>query len=119
VSSQPRYRNPVSLDDGSLTCEVVPERGVVRVRPIGSLDVATVPILEQQLEELLEAGFRQLVVDLGGLAFMDSTGLRVALKWHKAAERDGFQIGFAPGPPAVQRVFDLTGMSESVRFVQP
>jgi anti-sigma B factor antagonist len=118
VSSQPQSQDPVSLDDESLTCEVVPERDVVRVRPIGSLDMATAPVLEQQLEELRDAGFRQLIVDFGGLSFMDSTGLRIALKWHKAAERDGFQIGFAPGPPAVQRVFELTGMSESVPFIR-
>ena len=118
MSSQPDSRDRVSLDDGSLTCEVVPERDVVRVRPIGALDMATAPVLEQQLEELREAGFRQLIVDLGGLSFMDSTGLRLALKWHEAAERDGFQIGFAPGPPAIQRVFELTGMSEHVPFVR-
>jgi anti-anti-sigma factor len=73
--------------------------------------------LEQQLEELRDAGFRRLIVDLGGLWFMDSTGLQLALKWHGAARRDGFEIGFAPGPPAVQRVFKLTGMTEQVPFI--
>ena len=111
MSSQPHAR------DESLTCEVVPERDAVRVRPVGSLDMATAPVLEQQLEELREAGFRQLIVDLGGLSFMDSTGLRIALKWHEAAERDGFEIGFAPGPPAVQCVFELTGMSDVLQIV--
>jgi anti-sigma B factor antagonist len=106
-------------DEASLTCEVVPERDAVRVRPIGSLDLATVPVLEQQLNELREAGFRRLIVDLGGLRFMDSTGLRLALKWHHAAQRDGFEIEFVPGPPAVQRVFELTGTSEHVPFIRP
>ena len=31
---------------------------------------------------------------------------------------DGFEIGCAPGPPAVQRVFELTGMSERVPFIR-
>jgi len=105
-------------DPGSLLCEVVPERDAVRVRASGSLDLATVSVLERQLEELREAGFRRLVVDLGGLSFMDSTGLRLALDWHGAAQRDGFEIGFAPGPPAVQRVFELAGMSERLPFVR-
>ena len=39
------------------TCEVLPEQDAVRVRPIGSLDIATVPVLEQQLQVLREAGF--------------------------------------------------------------
>ena len=104
--------------EASLRCEVVPERDAVRVCPIGSLDMATVRVHEQQLEELREAGFRRLIVDLGGLCFMDSTGLRLALKWHAAAQEDGFEIGFAPGPPAVQRVFELTGTSEHVPFTR-
>jgi anti-sigma B factor antagonist len=105
-------------DEARLTCEVVPERHAVRVRPIGSLDIATAPVLEQQLEELRQAGFRQLIVDLGGLSFMDSTGLRIALRWHAAAQRDGFEVGFVPGPLAVQRVFELTGTSEHVPFIR-
>src|SRR5687768_1074533 len=98
---QPQPTNRWPDDEESLRCEVVPERDAVRVRPIGSLDIATVPVLEQQLNELRQAGFRRLIVDLGGLRFMDSTGLRLALKWHHAAQHDGFEIGFAPGPPAV------------------
>jgi anti-sigma B factor antagonist len=96
----------------------MPESNAVRVRPIGSLDMATLPVLERQLEELRDAGIRRLIVDLGGLSFMDSTGLRLALKWHAAASQDGFEIGFAPGPPAVQRVFELTGMTEQVPFIR-
>ena len=107
-----RFKN-----EASLRCEVLPERDAVRVRPIGNLDMATVPVLEQQLEELREAGFRRLIVDLGGLWFMDSTGVHFALKWHAAAQQDGFEIGFAPGPPAVQRVFELTGTSEHLPFI--
>ena len=114
---EPQPTNSWPEDEASLRCEVVPERDAVRVRPIGSLDLATVPVLEQQLEELREAGFRRLIVDLGGLWFMDSTGLNLALKWHGAAQRDGFEIGFAPGPPDVQRVFEIAGMREHVRFI--
>jgi anti-sigma B factor antagonist len=106
-------------DEATLRCEVVPERDGARVRPIGSLDLATVPVLEQQLNELREAGFRRLILDLGGLRFMDSTGLRLALTWHAAAQQDGFEIAFAPGPPAVQRVFEVTGMSDHVPFIDP
>jgi stage II sporulation protein AA (anti-sigma F factor antagonist) len=117
--SPPHPMNPPAADDpGSLSCEVVPERDAVRVRPIGSLDMATGRVLEQQLNELREAGFRRMIVDLGSLSFMDSTGLKIALKWHEAAQQDGFEIGFAPGPPSVQRVFELTGMSEHLPFIR-
>jgi anti-anti-sigma factor len=103
----------------SLYCELEPEREAVRVRPIGSLDMATVPVLERQLQELRDAGFRRLIIDFGGLSFMDSSGVRLALEWRATALRDGFEIGFAPGRPAVHRVFELAGVTDHVRFVRP
>jgi anti-sigma B factor antagonist len=116
---QPQPTIPRPDTEESLTCVVLQRCDTALVCPIGSLDVATVPVLEQQLREVCEAGFRRLFVDLGGLRFIDSTGLRLALKWHHAAQQDGFEIGFAPGPPAVQRVFELTGTSEHVPFIRP
>ena len=115
---QPLSKDPLPSDDGWLTCEVLRDREIVRVQPIGSLDVATVSVLEEQLEQLRDSGFRHLVVDLGGLEFMDSTGLRLAINWSAAAERDGYTIGFVPGAPSIQRVFELTGMTDHVPFIQ-
>jgi len=70
-----------------------------------------------ELQELREAGFRQLIVDFAGLSFMDSTGLRLVLKWQATASQDGFEIGFMRGSPAVQRVFELTCTTDHVRFI--
>jgi anti-sigma B factor antagonist len=108
-----RLREPESL-----YCELEPEREAVRLRPIGSLDMATLPVLERQLQELRDAGFPRLIIDLGGLSFMDSNGVRFALKWRATALRDGFQISFAPGRPAVHRVFELAGVTDHVPFVR-
>jgi len=118
-AEQPHPIDWLEDEDATLRCEVVPERDGVRVRAIGSLDLSTVSVLDRQLNELREAGFRRLLVDLGGLLFMDSTGLRLALTWHAAAQRDGFEIAFAPGPPAVQMVFEVTGMRDHVPFIDP
>jgi anti-sigma B factor antagonist len=117
VSSQFEPHPQDTIDAEGLTCEVVPARDAVHVRPIGSLDMVTAPILDRQLDELRQVGFRRLIVDLGGLCFMDSSGLRLALRWNAVAQRDGFELGFVPGSPAVQRVFEITGMTEHVRFV--
>ena len=99
-------------------CEVLHERDAVRVRPIGSLDLATTPELEQQIEELRQAGVRNVIVDLSGLVFMDSTGVRLALKLEAVSRQDGFEIGPVPGPPAVQRVFEVTATTGVVRFIR-
>jgi anti-sigma B factor antagonist len=56
----------------------VTDRGdwaVLAVR--GEIDVATAPQLREELLELVSAGRKQIVVDLSGVDFLDSTGLGV------------------------------------------
>jgi anti-anti-sigma factor len=94
----------------------VPEGSSVRVRALGSLDLATVPLLQARVSELREAGWREFVIDLSGLEFMDSTGLRLILQWDADARQDGWGFSLVPGRPAVQRVFEVTGMLHRLPF---
>jgi anti-anti-sigma factor len=50
------------------------------------------------------------------LTFIDSTGLRLVLEWDSVARRDGLRLRLRPGPPAVQRVFEVTGVIERLPF---
>ena len=59
--------------------DVEPERESVRVAPVGELDIATVEKLRAEVDRLREAGFTDLVLDLRGVRFLDSTGLRLVL----------------------------------------
>jgi anti-sigma B factor antagonist len=102
---------------GSFSCEVEPERDAVRVHPVGSLDMATVPVLRTQVDELRKAGFRRVILDLRRLEFMDSTGLRLMLSLDAEARQDGFSIGLVPAPAAVQRVFEITATTEVLPFI--
>jgi anti-sigma B factor antagonist len=113
--------DPLRRDCGEqevLRCEVIPQREEVRVRPVGALDLSTVKVLEDQLVELSGAGFHRLILDLRALSFMDSTGLRLILRWDAEARKDGFELGLIAGPPPVQRVFELTGTLGVLPFVR-
>jgi anti-sigma B factor antagonist len=106
----------VSTHIESFTCEVSPERERVIVAPRGELDMATVGTVEQELRRLHEAGFRSIVLDLGGLTFMDSSGLHLVMRWAHEATRDGFEFELEPGPPAVQRLFELAAVTDGLPF---
>jgi anti-anti-sigma factor len=97
-------------------CEIEPRRGWIRVRPHGELDLATVDQLDSELRGLRESGFDQLEIDLSALTFMDSTGLRLLLRWDGEARSDGMQLRLRPGPPAVQRVLAVSGLLERLPF---
>ena len=118
MSAEPHARNPLDYGPSALRCVVLQRCDTAHVHLSGVLDIATVTVLERQLRETREAGFRRLIVDLGGLSFMDSSGLRLALEWDAAARRDGFEISFVPGGAAVQRVFEITGTSGRLRFMR-
>lgn len=98
----------------SFSCEVTPERDHVVIAPRGELDMATVGAVEQELRRQLDEGSRTIVLDLAGLSFMDSTGLHLVARWSAEASRDGFDFQLEPGPPAVQRVFELAGMTDEL-----
>ena len=98
------------------TCKVTPERDQVIVAPRGELDMATVGIVEQELRQLHESGFRSIVLDLGGLSFMDSSGLHLATRWAAQASKDGFVFALEPGPPVVQRIFELSALTDELPF---
>lgn len=56
------------------------------------------------------------MVDLAGLRFIDSTGLRTLIQAHVRAEREGQELVLVPGPDSVQRVFELTRTVDVLRF---
>ena len=101
------------------SCEVVRNGGHDWVRPAGDLDLDTVHRVEAALGRLREEGSGNLVLDLRGLTFMDSTGLRLVIRWHTAAQDEGFRFAIVPGPEIVQRVFRLTGMDAQLPVADP
>jgi anti-anti-sigma factor len=89
------------------------------VRPFGELDLDSAPLLDEELSAARTAGNGRLVLDLRALTFMDSTGLRLIIRWDTAAREDGFEFAIVPGVEVVQRVFRLTGMDEHLAVAEP
>jgi anti-sigma B factor antagonist len=99
--------------------DVEPSRDSVRVAPIGELDIATVDKLRDEVERLRESGFDKLVLDLRGVRFLDSTGLRLVLELDAAADQASQELQLIRGSAVVQRIFEVTQVSERLKFVEP
>jgi anti-sigma B factor antagonist len=110
---------PADNGYGRFRIEVYPERDTVRVAPVGELDLAVADSLQCQLEELHESGCRRFVRDLRGLSFIDSSGLSVIIGWNAHANQNGTSFQLIHGPHAVQRVFELNGVTDRLPFRQP
>jgi anti-anti-sigma factor len=100
-------------------CETSRDHDTARVRPIGDLDLGTVPVLSAEVEGLRADGMRRLILDLSDLAFMDSSGLRWILECDAESRQDGFSLAVVPGPPEVQPVFELTQTHSRLSFIDP
>jgi anti-sigma B factor antagonist len=94
--------------------DVHPRRDVVRVAPVGEIDLVTVGPLRERIGELLSAGFSRLTLDLQGVTFMDSTGLRLVLELVHASRDDHWEFSVIEVPYSVQRVFKLSGLLDAL-----
>lgn len=91
------------------------DRGIVFAL-VGELDLESAPELERQLEEAASTRPGRLLIDLGGLEFMDSTGLAVMVGALRSARENGHGLALRPGPTQVQRLFELTGVLDRFAF---
>jgi anti-sigma B factor antagonist len=106
--------SPRSAPDG-FRCHIVIEPDRARIVLVGELDLATAPRLAEALRTLTT----HVVVDLRQLTFIDSTGLQLLLRGNEAARRRELRFGLIAGPPAVQRIFELTGTHTVFEFETP
>ena len=82
----------------------------------GELDLATAADLERELTRAEDSDAQSIILDLSGLQFIDSTGVRLLLRAQARSREDSNRLALLRGPAAVQRVFDLTGILDLLPF---
>jgi anti-anti-sigma factor len=99
-----------------LLCDISPDRDRVVVRLSGELDLGVAAQVAAAVDELLDAGFGRIVIDLSGLSFLDSAGVHASLAARWSAARRGAALSLVRGPREVHRVFQLTGTDSLLAF---
>jgi anti-anti-sigma factor len=74
----------------------------------GDVDLETFGLLEAPLQTLQLDGRSNIVVDLSGIGFIDSTGVRVIVEAHRRAVVRGRTLLIRGAPEQVLRLFQLT-----------
>ena len=90
------------------TAVITPSTYVITVT--GEIDSFSSPALEQELEWVLGDGASNAVVDLAGVGFIDSTGLRVLLKALPRFTRRGGKLVIVSDDRRVLRTLEITGL---------
>ena len=103
----------------NLRMDVVRQDERVVVAFSGELDMAEVPRVQQELQELESSGPGLLVLDLRGVSFIDSSGLRVILESDIRSRRQGWRVAVVPGPEQVHRIFLIALLDKRLDFIDP
>jgi anti-sigma B factor antagonist len=84
--------------------------GTWRIDLQGDIDFATAPALSRQLEELAGGNPVLVIVELGNVSFLDSSGLRALVHGARAIEQAGGRLLVEGASGAVARVLELTDL---------
>ncbi|HEV7806575.1 MAG TPA: STAS domain-containing protein [Solirubrobacteraceae bacterium] len=82
----------------------------------GELDLATAAQLERELKHAESSDALTIVLDLSGLQFIDSTGVRLIIQADARSRANSNRLTLLRGSAAVQRVFELTGIVGRLPF---
>ncbi len=75
----------------------------------GELDIATAPLLDAALEQAEARSPALVLLDLAGVPFIDSSGLRSLIRAADRAAVDGGRLAITGAGPQVRRLFELSG----------
>ncbi len=96
----------------------ITENGGVSVLTLkGELDISGIARVEEELRQVEETAPAAVVLDLRGLTFMDSSGLRLVLEADMRARREARRFAIVPGPDSVHRVFLIALLDKRLEFV--
>ncbi len=84
------------------------------VRPHGEIDVRTVPGLRRALDDAVESGAGDLVVDLADVTFVDSSGLGALLGRYRRMPAGRSMVLRGPRPH-VRSLLQLAGVPRLMR----
>jgi anti-anti-sigma factor len=119
VTPEPSVGAPVAAPSDAAAFGIAIERrnGDVRVALRGELDYDTCAALREELEALETEHPRLLLIDLRGLTFMDSSGLRELATAVRRGRQDGRRVVLVKGSGPVDSVLAITRAEDAMETV--
>jgi len=95
--------------------EFVRRRDTVEARLEGELDHCSAQHIRRELDALIEDGsVRHLILDMGRMPFMDSSGIGVILGRYRTLAGRGGTVSVRKMNAQVERIFMLSGMNQII-----
>jgi anti-sigma B factor antagonist len=94
------------------------DAGTTFLRLYGEFDLSCEERFEQVLAGLRARPPDRLVLDLRGLDFIDSSGMRLIMAAHSLHNEDGFDFSVITGEGQVRRICEITGLDRLLPMVE-
>lgn len=98
------------------SCELQRDPLGVRIRAAGDVDLTVARHFEARLAAARHVDAATMLLDLSGVTYMDSTGLRIVLRWHDESLRQGLDARIAAVSDAVGRLIEITDVGELLGY---
>ena len=107
------HRIPAYVDLGGAA--LMTETRTAVLEPTGRLNMVAAPAFKNLVEETVASGQSRIVVDLGQVTFIDSSGLGALISGLKATRQAGGDLRLAVVPEQVMTVLRLTNLDRVLR----
>lgn len=94
--------------------EIEEKLAVIKVR--GDVDIYTAPQLRETIHKVVDSGKSEVIVDLEGVDFIDSTGLGVLIGGLRRAREKGGELVIASPSDRVRRILEITDLRRIFRI---
>ena len=102
----------------TLSLETREEGQQVRIALDGELDLSSALTFDEEIRRAEERKPDTLVIDLSGLKFLDSTGLRLIMSAQSRARTRGRRLAIVQGSDPIRRLFRLAGVHRRLEIVE-
>jgi anti-sigma B factor antagonist len=99
-----------------LSIETDNRKSVSVMKVKGRVDSETAPELEDALTKLLQDNHNQIVLNLQGVDYISSAGLRAVVKAYQAAKKSGGDLRLASVSEPVEVILRTVGMMQMLQM---
>ena len=93
-----------------LTVTADHDGNVVVINVQGEIDAATAPVLDQELREADDCSTAEVIIDFGGVDFIDSSGLSVLVAAQKRLRNRDATLVVVNAQASTRRLFEIAGL---------
>lgn len=87
-----------------------PEPGIVALE--GEIDLHESPQVKEKLKPLIDAKMPSILVDLGGVSYIDSSGLALFIEAMQRVQAYGGQFSLCSLRPTVKTIFEIARLDQ-------